>query len=59
MMPDEISRGARTAFGAARQGDALPESLRDNAAAAALHELIDLDLDAIAAIQPPLGYGGD
>jgi hypothetical protein len=39
--------------------DALPESLRDNATAAALQEMIDLDLDAIAAIQPPLGYGRD
>jgi hypothetical protein len=39
--------------------DALPDSLRDNATAAALQEMIDLDLDAIAAIQPPLGYGRD
>ena len=39
--------------------DALPESLRDNATAAALQAMIDLDLDAIAAIQPPLGYGRD
>ena len=39
--------------------DALPESLRDNATAAALQDMIDLDLDAVAAIQPPLGYGRD
>jgi hypothetical protein len=39
--------------------DALPESLRESATAAALQEMIDLDLDAIAAIQPPLGYGRD
>jgi hypothetical protein len=39
--------------------DALPISLRDNATAEALQEMIDLDLDAIAAIQPPLGYGRD
>jgi len=39
--------------------DALPESLRDSATAAALQEMIDLDLEAIAAIQPPLGYGRD
>jgi hypothetical protein len=39
--------------------DALPESLRDNATAVALQEMIDLDLDTIAAIQPPLGYGRD
>ena len=39
--------------------DALPESLRDNATALALQEMIDLDLDAIAAVQPPRGYGRD
>jgi hypothetical protein len=39
--------------------DALPESLRDSATAAALQDMIDLDLDAIAAVQPPLGYGRD
>ena len=39
--------------------DALPEGLRDNATAAALQEMIELDLDAIAAVQPPLGYGRD
>ena len=39
--------------------DALPESLRDNATATVLQEMIDLDLDAIAEIQPPLGYGRD
>jgi hypothetical protein len=38
---------------------ALPEGLPDNTTAAALQEIIDLDLDAIAAIQPPLGYGRD
>ncbi len=38
--------------------DALPES-RDSATAAALQEMIDLNLDAIAAVQPPLGYGRD
>jgi hypothetical protein len=39
--------------------DALPESLRDSATAAALQEMIDLDLDAIAQVQPPKGYGRD
>ncbi len=39
--------------------DALPESLRDSATAAALQEMTELDLDAIAAVQPPLGYGRD
>ena len=39
--------------------EALPESLRDSATAEALQEMIDLDLDAIAAVQPPRGYGRD
>lgn len=43
----------------ARWFEVLPESLRDSATAAALQEIIELDLDAIAAIQPPLGYGRD
>jgi len=39
--------------------EALPESLRDSATAAALQDMIDLDLDAVAAVQPPRGYGRD
>ncbi len=39
--------------------EALPESLRDSATAEALQEIIDLDLDSIAAVRPPLGYGRD
>ena len=39
--------------------EALPEGLRDSATATALQEMIDLDLDAIAAVQPPRGYGRD
>jgi len=39
--------------------EALPESLRDSATAAALEAMMDLDLDSIAAVQPPLGYGRD
>jgi hypothetical protein len=39
--------------------DVLPESLRDSATAAALQEMINLDLEAIAAVQPPRGYGRD
>lgn len=39
--------------------EALPDSLRDSATAEALQEMIDLDLDAIAAIRPPRGYGRD
>ena len=39
--------------------EALPESLRDSATAEALQEIVDLDLDSIAAVRPPLGYGRD
>ena len=39
--------------------EALPDGLRDSATAAVLQEMIDLDLDAIAAVQPPRGYGRD
>lgn len=39
--------------------DALPETLRDTDTAAALQEIIDLDLEVIAATQPPRGYGRD
>jgi hypothetical protein len=39
--------------------EALPESLRGTATAAALEAIIDLDLDSIAAVRPPLGYGRD
>jgi hypothetical protein len=39
--------------------DALPEALRDTATAAALEAIVDLDLDPLAAIEPPRGYGRD
>ena len=39
--------------------EALPESPRDSATAEALQEIIDLDLESIAAVRPPLGYGRD
>jgi hypothetical protein len=39
--------------------EALPESLCDSATAEALQEMIYLDLDSIAAVRPPLGYGRD
>jgi hypothetical protein len=39
--------------------DALPDSMRDGATADALQEIIDLDLDTLAAIKPPRGYGRD
>jgi hypothetical protein len=39
--------------------DALPESLQGSATAEALEAIVDLDLDALAAIVPPRGYGRD
>ena len=39
--------------------DALPESLRGTATAEALQAIVDLDLDALTAIEPPRGYGRD
>lgn len=39
--------------------DALPDGLRDTATAAALQAIVDLDLDTLAAIEPPRGYGRD
>jgi hypothetical protein len=39
--------------------DALPESLHDSATAEALQAIVELDLDTLAAIAPPRGYGRD
>ena len=39
--------------------DAVPDSLRDSATAAALQAIVELDLDELAAIVPPRGYGRD
>ena len=39
--------------------DALPESLRGTTTAEALQAIVDLDLDVLAAIEPPRGYGRD
>ena len=39
--------------------DALPEPLRESATGDALQAIVDLDLDEIAAIQPPRGFGRD
>ena len=39
--------------------DALPDSLRDTPTAEALQAIVDLDLDELAAIVPPRGYGRD
>jgi hypothetical protein len=37
----------------------LPDSLRDTATAEALQAIVELDLDAIADIEPPRGFGRD
>lgn len=37
--------------------EGLPDNLRDNPTGEALEIIVDLDLDALAAIVPPRGYG--
>ena len=39
--------------------EVLPDSLRDTATAEALQTIVELDLEALAAIVPPRGYGRD
>jgi hypothetical protein len=39
--------------------NALPKSLRDSATAEALQQIIELDLDTLADIRPPRGFGRD
>jgi len=39
--------------------DTLPDNLRDSATAETLQSIIDLDLDDLAAVVPPRGYGRD
>ncbi len=43
--------------GCAAWFEVLPERLRDSATAKALREIIDLDLEPIAAVRPPHSYG--
>ena len=38
---------------------ALPEATRDGATGDALQAILDLDLDEIAAVEPPRGFGRD
>lgn len=39
--------------------EVLPDSLRDTPTAEALQAIVELDLEALAAIVPPRGYGRD
>jgi len=39
--------------------DALPEALRDGATGEGLQAIVDLDLDELASIEPPRGFGRD
>ena len=39
--------------------EALPDTLQGTATADALKVIVDLDLDTLAAIEPPRGYGRD
>ena len=39
--------------------DALPDSLRSSATAEALQAIVELDLDELATIAPPHGFGRD
>ena len=39
--------------------DALPEALRDDATGEALQAIVDLDLEELASIEPPRGFGRD
>jgi ferric-dicitrate binding protein FerR (iron transport regulator) len=39
--------------------DALPDPLRDGATGEALQAIVDLDLDELASIAPPRGFGRD
>jgi hypothetical protein len=39
--------------------DSLPANLRDSATGEALQAIVELDLDALAAVQPPRGFGRD
>ena len=39
--------------------EALPDALRDGATGEALQAIVDLDLDELASIEPPRGFGRD
>ena len=56
---DAVGELVNTQVDCAAWLDALPESLRGTATAEALQAIVDLDLDALTAIEPPRGYGRD
>jgi hypothetical protein len=56
---DAIAERVDLQAGYAAWLDALPASLRGTATAEALQAITDLDLDVVAAIEPPRGYGRD
>ncbi|HEY3849098.1 MAG TPA: hypothetical protein VGL95_18500 [Acetobacteraceae bacterium] len=39
--------------------EAMPDAIRDSTTGEALQAVVDLDLDELAAIQPPRGFGRD
>ncbi len=54
-----LSNAERQARYRARQLDVLPDSQHGSATAEALQAIADLDLIALADIEPPRGYGRD
>jgi hypothetical protein len=56
---DAVAELVEIQAGCAAWLDVMPESLRGTATAEALQTISDLDLDVLAAIEPPRGYGRD
>jgi hypothetical protein len=56
---DTVARLAGLQAEYARWLAALPEATRDTATGEALQAIVDLDLEDIMAIRPPLGFGRD
>ena len=56
---DTVGRLAGLQVEYARWLEAIPEATRDTATGEALQAIVDLDLEEILAIRPPLGFGRD
>jgi hypothetical protein len=56
---DTVARLAGLQVEYARWLEAMPEATRDTATGEALLAIVDLDLDEILTIRPPLGFGRD